>query len=120
MKKEDVLNWCEENNFILIDLSKKEIPMNVIFKIAMEATGVKGEIIKYNRKPEYSFARYMAANYLDKYYATGVLAEKLNLNHSLIDYARKTMATDIKYFKQWQQNAINYFNDKISEIEKYL
>ena len=119
MTNEELKELCKSHGFIAIDLSKKNMNADEVFKLAIESTEVD-DIFKYNQKHEYSFARYLAIAYLDKHYSTGVIAEKMGLHHSIISYARNLdlLQCDTRYFKPWQQSAIHYFRDKIKQFEK--
>lgn len=119
MTSNELKELCKSHGFIAIDLSKKNMSADEVFKLAIESTEVD-DIFKYNQKHEYSFARYLAIAYLDKHYSTGVIAEKVGLHHSIISYARNLdlLKCDVKYLKPWQQSATLYFRDKIEQYEK--
>lgn len=120
MKKEDIKQWCKENNYALINTRNANTSIEPVFKIAEDATGID-DIYKKTQKPEYSFARFLAINFLLKYYAVGVLADMFGIHHSIGHYASRNVAEDdLKYYKPWQQNAITYFREKTEPITKAL
>ena len=121
MKKEDVLMWCEQNNYLLISNKSNRVDFETVCKIAQEATGTKEDLKSESRKPELAFARHLAAAYLEKDYPVGVVAEKLGISHSMVSYARNLFNDySFRHFKEWEKSAINHFENKINEVHKKL
>ena len=121
MKKEQIENWCAANNYLLVDLRKKHIPINQVIEIACNSTGIKTEQFKKtNSKPETAFARFLASTYFERYYIVADVSKICGFNHSMVSYARNLLSNwedDLKFFKSWQQEAIKSFYNKIKEIE---
>ena len=107
MTKEDVEKWCEENHHIIIDINKKDVPIDTVLKIASVAVGVDN-IAKKTQEHKYSFGRYMAMEYLFDKLPTEVIAPAVGLERTMVYHAKKKniFTTDLKFFKGWERNAI--------------
>ena len=118
MNKEDVEKWCEENNHLLINLNKKQIPAKSIILLAEVATNIDN-IRNRTRQGHYAFARNIAVNYLYKKIPNNIIAQKLNIGHDVVNYYmnKDVLNEDAKYLTGWQREAVVYFKDKIKEIE---
>jgi len=118
MSKEEVEKWCEESNYLLVDLSKKKIPVEIVLRIAQEAVEVKN-IREKTHGHKHSFGRYLAMDYLFDKMNNNEVAPSVGLERSMVYHAKKQqlLNTDLKFFKGWQRNAIVFFKDKIQEIE---
>jgi len=118
MSKEEVEKWCEESNYLLVDLSKKKIPVEIVLRIAQEAVEVKN-IQEKTHGHKHSFGRYLTMEYLFNKMNTASIAPLVGLERSMVYHAKKQqlLNTDLKFFKGWQRNAIVFFKDKIQEIE---
>lgn len=121
MTKEEVEKWCEENNYIVVDLNKKEIPVEIVVKIAEKAVGVE-DLRKKTHGHKYTFGRYLAIDYLFNKMPTELIAISIGLERTMVYHAKKQklMTTELKYFKGWQRQAIVFFRDKIGEVEKFI
>ena len=119
--REQIQKWCDENNHVLLDIKRHEIEVDVVVRIAQEATQTN-DITARVRDQEVAFARFLVMSYLDDKLATNIIAKRLGVTHDMITYARnmRILTGDTKYFKPWQQVAIKYFKSKISEAEKHL
>jgi len=121
MNKEDIEKWCRENNYLLVDLKKKQVSPEIVIRISEEATNIEDIGVK-TRKGQYSFARNIAVNYLYKKLPNGVLAKRLNVGHDMVNYYMNhdVLETDPKYLKEWQREAVSFFREKVCEIESSL
>ena len=118
MNKEEIEKWCEENNYLLVDLTKKTVPAEIVIKIAESSTYID-DIKKKNNGEEYTFARYMASAYLIDYIPRKKIAEKVGINISTIYSAEHSdiLSENYQYLKKWQKFAVDNFKSKIKEIE---
>lgn len=121
--KEDVENWCEENNYILIDSSVERIPIETIIKVAKSVTGVDDITLK-NRREDYVAARFMIIEYLKNYFPNKVIAEATGLSACMISdhigNKSQILEEDEKYLRAWERFMVNSFKAKVKEIEEQL
>ena len=121
MTKEDVEQWCEKNNHIIVDISKKKIPADVVLRIAEASTDIS-DITRKTRRPQYSIARMIAASYLYKKMPSNKMADMLGVTPDMIIYYRgqNILEVELKYLKEWQRESVTFFKNKIEEVETSL
>jgi len=121
MNKEDVEQWCKENNHIVVDISKRRIPVDVVMRIAEASTDID-DITRRTQRPQYYFARALATSYLYKKIANNVISDMLGVGHDMVIYYKNQnlLELDLKYLKEWQRDSVTFFKARIEEIELSL
>jgi len=121
MSKEDVEQWCKENNHTIINLSVQRIPADVVLKIAESAVDID-DITRKTKEEEYVLAKFMAIDYLARYLPKKKIAKLLHIDRTNVynGESTKILTKGENYLKGWQKFAINIFNSKIKEIENEM
>jgi len=118
MTKEDIEQWCKENNHIIVNLNVQRVPADVVLKIAESAVDIS-DITRKTKEEEYVLAKFMAIDYLVDYLPKKKIAKLLHIDRTNVynGESTKILSQGKNYLKGWQIFAINTFKSKIKEIE---
>lgn len=109
----EVINWCKENNYVLVRKRKKQLDFKTVIEIAENACSIeKGGSTSGRRFGQLPFSRYLAATYLYNYVPPLIISSKLNIHRCTISYAMKQKLfhkSELKYLKEWQREAVKQF-----------
>jgi len=114
----EVIDWCKENDYVLVKKIKKPLDFDTVIEIAERACSMeKGESKSGRRFGQLPFTKYLVATYFYNYIPPLIIADRLRLHHTMISYAinqKLFHKSEFKYLKAWQQEAVRQF---VNEIE---
>ncbi len=112
-----VLDWCEENSYVLVKKRKPPLQLETVIEIAEKACYLhKDESKDKTRTGSNPFAKYLATTYLYNYMPPNKIAKSLKIHHTMIPYAinqKLFHKSEFKYLKPWQQNALKHFINEV-------
>lgn len=121
MTKKEVEKWCKNNGYILISL-KDKITIPKVKTIAEKSVNV-ASLNHKKLKHRNVFARHLAVEYLKDKYPRKKIAIGLDIKDSdVYNSERKIKSISIEpdFKKQWRNEAVIFFKNKIEEIESSL